>query len=123
MMHLLKKTMKHLEKQGVDRRTLWAAHDWFHELSHTLGVHDEKEADHFAVKHIKEFIGWRNKKPSVPPIVEKPAEVPPEGGETKFRKTQINSLIQDETLQQQEVAKIVDSKKERYTVFTPRRCC
>jgi hypothetical protein len=37
--------------------------------------------------------------------------------ETRFRKTQVNSLIQDQTLQQQEVAKIVDSKKERYTVL------
>ena len=51
--------------------------------------------------------------PEVPPI-EKAEE--PEG-EAKFRKTQINSLIQDQTLQQQEVTKIVDANKERYEVL------
>ncbi len=46
-----------------------------------------------------------------------PSETQEKGGKTKFRKTQINSLIQDQTLQQQEVAKIVDANKERYKVL------
>jgi len=53
----------------------------------------------------------------VPPAPIVPPVETPVTGETKFRKTQINSLIQDQTRQQQEVAKIVDANKERYQVL------
>lgn len=54
---------------------------------------------------------------NVPPIVENPPEIPKISPETKYRRAQINSLIQDQTLQQQEVSKIVDANKERYQVL------
>lgn len=54
-----------LEKEGADRRTLWAAHDFFHEMAHTEGIQDEREADAFAVKHVQEFISSRAETPQV----------------------------------------------------------
>ncbi|MFA5714823.1 MAG: hypothetical protein WC998_03725, partial [Candidatus Paceibacterota bacterium] len=54
---------------------------------------------------------------TAPPKVEEPPKVKEEGEDEKYRKTQINALIQDGSLQQQEIAKIVDANKEKYTVL------
>lgn len=51
-----------LEKRSHPSRTLWATMDFFHELAHTKGISDEKEADRFALKLTKEYLQGKKRR-------------------------------------------------------------
>jgi len=58
---------KKLADAGVPVQWIWAAHDWFHELAHSLGQSSEKKADTYAFRTVKKF--FSNKYPNVKKIM------------------------------------------------------